>query len=282
MEAALNEMLVFGGRYRRALYRPTREPGVTNAHRNRVACAYRNGEHMLRTLVNWTLSHARPGKQIADEVGGFDLMLYVLEHGVNLLRGLALSLRCKCAAPCFVGRHVRLRFGRHVEIGRYATIGDGTILSGLGRSGLYIGERTNVGAYSRLVVGTDITRPGSYIHIGAGCGIGEYSSVGGSGGVSIGENTIIGQYFSAHPENHNFDDLARPIRDQGTTRKPIKVGEDCWLGARVTVVGGVTIGGGSVIAAGTVVTHDVPPYSIVAGIPARVVGSRKGRADGRA
>jgi acetyltransferase-like isoleucine patch superfamily enzyme len=112
--------------------------------------------------------------------------------------------------------------------------------------------------------------------IGEGCGIGEFSSVGGSGGVTIGRNTIIGQYFSSHPENHNFADLTRPIRAQGTTRKPISIGEDCWFGARVTVLGGVTIGESCVIAAGAVVTRDVPPYSIVAGIPARVVGSRHG------
>jgi acetyltransferase-like isoleucine patch superfamily enzyme len=230
---------------------------------------------MLKPLIDRVLSRVRPGKQIASEVGGLDLMLYLAEQCANLLRGMGLSLRCKFTTPCFVGRQVRVRFARHVEIGRYATIGDGTILSGLGCDGLRIGARANVGAYSRLVVGTDIGRPGSYIHIGERCGIGEYSSVGGSGGVSIGKDTIIGQYFSAHPENHNFSDPMRPIREQGTTRRRIEIEDDCWLGARVTVLGGVTIGRGSVIAAGSVVTRDVPPYSIVAGVPARVVGSRE-------
>jgi acetyltransferase-like isoleucine patch superfamily enzyme len=234
---------------------------------------------MLRLLATQVLLRVRPGKQIANEVGGLDLMLYLAEQCASLLRGLWLSIRCKRIVLCFVGSHVRLRFGRQVEIGRYVTIGDGAILSGLGLGGLCIGSRANVGAYSRLVVGTDVARPGSYIHIGDGCGIGEYSSVGGSGGVSIGRNTIIGQYFSAHPENHNFADLTRPIREQGTTRKPIDVQEGCWLGARVTVLGGVTIGRGSVVAAGAVVTRDVPAYSIVAGIPARVIGHRKGSDD---
>lgn len=237
---------------------------------------------MLKRFVNWVLSRVRPGKQIADDVSSADLVFFLLEQCMNASRGAWLSLRCRRAGMCFVGREVRVRFAARVEIGRFASIGDGAILSGLGDDGLRIGSRTNVGAYSRLVVGTDVARPGRYIDIGEGCGIGEYSSVGGSGGVSIGKNTIIGQYFSAHPENHNFDDLSRPIREQGTTRRSIAIGEDCWLGARVTVLGGVTIGRGSVVAAGAVVTRDVPPLSIVAGIPARIVGSRSRSGDASA
>ncbi|WP_157977778.1 acyltransferase [Paraburkholderia kururiensis] len=231
---------------------------------------------MLSALVNQALRRVRPGKALAPDLGALDMLLFLAEQCANLMRGTVLSLRSRRASPCFVGRRVRLRFARKIEIGRYAVIGDGAILSGLGRDGLHIGARANIGAYTRLVVGTDLARPGARIVIGEGCGIGEFSSVGGSGGVTIGRNTIIGQYFSAHPENHNFADPTRPIREQGTTRKPISIGEDCWFGARVTVLGGVTIGRGCVIAAGAVVTRDVPPYSIVAGIPGRVVGTRHG------
>lgn len=226
--------------------------------------------------MNLALARVRPGKHIADEIGSLDLLLFALEQAVNALRGTVLSLRCSGFTPCFIGRGVRLRFARKITLGRHATIGDGAILSGLGRDGLRLGARVNIGAYARLVVGTDLARPGSYIHVGDGAGIGEYSSLGGSGGISIGTDTIIGQYFSAHPENHNFADLARPIYQQGTTRKPIAIGNDCWLGARVTVLAGVTIGDGCVIAAGSVVTRDIPACSIAAGIPARVIGMREG------
>jgi acetyltransferase-like isoleucine patch superfamily enzyme len=237
---------------------------------------------VLKTLANLALSRVRPGKRIADEIGGLDLLVYALEQMTCAVRGALLSLRCARAAPCFIGRGVRLRFARRIVMGRHATIGDGAILSGLGLEGLRLGSRVNVGAYSRLVVGTDIARPGSYIRIGDNAGIGEYSSIGGSGGVSIGANTIIGQYFSAHPENHNHEDLTRPIRTQGTTRAPISIGEDCWFGARVTVLAGVTIGDGCVIAAGSVVTRDIPARSIAAGIPARVIRARQGESDDRA
>jgi galactoside O-acetyltransferase len=75
--------------------------------------------------------------------------------------------------------------------------------------------------------------------------------------------------------NHVFDDLQRPIREQGITAQGIVIEDDVWLGAGVTVVDGVTIGRGSIIGAGAVVTTDIPPYSIAVGIPAKPVKDRR-------
>ncbi|MCW2490757.1 MAG: acetyltransferase, partial [Frankiales bacterium] len=66
----------------------------------------------------------------------------------------------------------------------------------------------------------------------------------------------------------------RPIKDQGITKSPIRIGADVWLANKVTVVRGVHIGDGSVVGANAVVTSDLPPYSIAAGVPARVIRSR--------
>lgn len=230
---------------------------------------------MLRRIANNLLRRIRPGKKISQELSEIDLATFLADQFVFFIRGSLKTLRCQQAAPCFIGRSVRLRFSRRIHIGRFAVIGDGVILSGLGHEGLFIGQKVNIGAYSRLVVGTDISRIGSHIRIGDNCGIGEYSSIGGSGGIDIGQDTIIGQYFSAHPENHNYSDTSNPIRIQGTTRAPIAIGSDCWIGARVTVLAGVSIGKGAVVAAGSVVTRDLPPWSISAGVPARVLRTRR-------
>jgi acetyltransferase-like isoleucine patch superfamily enzyme len=120
-----------------------------------------------------------------------------------------------------------------------------------------------------------VSSPGLYIKIGQNVGIADFSSLGGSGGLTIGDDTIIAQYFSAHPENHIFDDLNKPIRLQGTTRSPITIGNNCWIGAKVTVVAGVTIGDGVIIGAGSVVTKDIPAYSVAVGNPAKIIRSRK-------
>jgi acetyltransferase-like isoleucine patch superfamily enzyme len=71
--------------------------------------------------------------------------------------------------------------------------------------------------------------------------------------------------------NHVFDDPGRPFVEQGITAKGITIEDDVWLGSACVVTDGVRIGRGSVIAAGAVVTDDVPPHTVVAGVPARVI-----------
>jgi acetyltransferase-like isoleucine patch superfamily enzyme len=80
---------------------------------------------------------------------------------------------------------------------------------------------------------------------------------------------------SIYAENHLFDDPELNIKEQGVKREFVKIEDDCWIAANTVILAGVTIGRGSVIAAGSVVTKDVPPYSIVGGVPAKVIKSRK-------
>jgi acetyltransferase-like isoleucine patch superfamily enzyme len=76
------------------------------------------------------------------------------------------------------------------------------------------------------------------------------------------------------PANHRFDDVNRPIWTQGESRIGIRIEDGVWIGANATILDGCTVGEGSVVAAGAVVTRDVPPLSVVAGVPARVVRMR--------
>jgi acetyltransferase-like isoleucine patch superfamily enzyme len=92
--------------------------------------------------------------------------------------------------------------------------------------------------------------------------------------VSIGAASIVADMVYVADFDHNFSDADRPIKDQGITKSPIRIGADVWLANKVTVVRGVHIGDGSVVGANAVVTGDLPPYSIAAGVPARVIRSR--------
>jgi acetyltransferase-like isoleucine patch superfamily enzyme len=94
------------------------------------------------------------------------------------------------------------------------------------------------------------------------------------GGISIGKNVIIGPYCVIHSANHCFDDLNEPIMFQGHVLEPVLIEDDCWLGAHVTVLPGVRLGKGCVVGAGSVVTKSMPAYSVVAGVPARIISSR--------
>ncbi|MDL2305398.1 acyltransferase, partial [Bacteroides sp. OttesenSCG-928-D19] len=71
--------------------------------------------------------------------------------------------------------------------------------------------------------------------------------------------------------NHNFEDVNIPIDEQGVDTLPVVIEDDVWIGANAVILPGVTVGKHSVIAAGSVVSRSVPPYSVCAGIPAKVI-----------
>jgi acetyltransferase-like isoleucine patch superfamily enzyme len=174
----------------------------------------------------------------------------------------------------FIGKSVELRSRHLIYIGRGVTLGNGVLIDGLSREGVRIGDNVNVGDFSRIEASGTITDLGRGISIGSNSGIGAFSFVGGAGGVAIGNDVIMGQWVSFHPENHNYDSLDLPIRLQGVNRQGIVVEDDCWIGAKVTFLDGAHVGKGCVIAAGAVVRGTIPPYSIAAGVPAKVVRSR--------
>ena len=111
--------------------------------------------------------------------------------------------------------------------------------------------------------------------IGERSGIGENSIL--CGKVIIGKDVMIGPELICYTTNHKTSDVNKPMIDQGFDEmKPIIIANDVWIGGRVIILGGVKIGEGSIIGAGSVVTHDVEPYTIVAGNPAKVIRKRKG------
>ena len=77
-----------------------------------------------------------------------------------------------------------------------------------------------------------------------------------------------------HSENHNFEDINKPIRLQGVNHKGIKIGNNCWIGAKATILDGAEIGDGCVIAAGAVVRGKFPNNVVIAGVPAKIVKRR--------
>ena len=93
-------------------------------------------------------------------------------------------------------------------------------------------------------------------------------------GVTIGNDVRIAAHCMMVSANHRFADPDMPIRKQGLDFGPITIEDDVWIGSRVNILAGVTVGRGSVIGAGAVVTKDVPPMSVMVGVPARKIGER--------
>ena len=91
------------------------------------------------------------------------------------------------------------------------------------------------------------------------------------GPVTIGSHVNLAQGITVTALNHNFEDSDKLIDEQGVSTTPVTIGDDIWIGANAVVLPGVTIGAHSVVAAGAVVTKDIPPHSLVAGVPAKII-----------
>lgn len=171
----------------------------------------------------------------------------------------------------FFGKSVDIFNKKNIVLGNNVNLGDFVKLSGLGIKKLTIGNNVNIGDFSHVIISTSFNKIGQHITIGNNVGIGEFSYLGGAGGLTIGNDTIIGQYFSAHPENHIYSDSTILIREQGVSRQGIIIGSNCWIGAKVTIFDRAVIGDNCIIAAGAVVTKSFPNNVLIAGVPAKIL-----------
>lgn len=90
--------------------------------------------------------------------------------------------------------------------------------------------------------------------------------------VEIGDHCMFANGCFITDADHRFDDSDRPVPRQGfTTKEPTRVGDNVWCGARTVITSGVSIGERCVIGANSVVTEDIPPFSVAAGAPAKVL-----------
>jgi acetyltransferase-like isoleucine patch superfamily enzyme len=232
----------------------------------------------MKQILNRVLSRTGrdDGFKLDDTVSARDSMAIVLRLAEYGLRGVIRRMQLGSAKRVLlVGRRVRLLHASHIHLGVNCVIEDDVEIVGLARAGIRLGDNVAIGR------GT-LIKPTSYygrnlgegLQVGAHSSIGPYGYVGCSGFISIGANVLIGPRVSMHAENHQFLKADIPIKEQGVVQEPIVIEDDCWIGSDVVLLGGVTVGRGAVVAAGSVVTKPVADGSVVAGVPARVIGDR--------
>ncbi len=224
----------------------------------------------LRDLLDAKYSETR-GLQVGFDprVSTGDAVVFVIGKVVSALRAISRGWSGR-----YLGRHVRISGRRYLQMGRRVSLANNVVIRALSVNGIQLGDSVTVdeGAVLR---GSGVLR-----HLGVGIQIGDRTAIGihnvilGAGGVQIGDDCLLGPFVTVVSENHIFSDPHRPIREQGEERKPTIIGDDVWIGGHVTVLGGANIGHGAVIAAGSVVRGHVEKYAIVAGVPARQIGSR--------
>ncbi len=201
--------------------------------------------------------------------GGLGMLIRYLVNGMLVeLQGWQTAL--VGSIPGRIG--MLLRYGVYklslAGLGRGCRIGRGTEF--MGARAIRIGERFSV-RHARI-----------YAHEGGRIFIGDRVSVNPNceinaaegGEIRIGNDVMIAANSILMASNHRFDRLDVPIQQQGHAPGRIMIGSDVWIGANVFIMPDVEIGDHSIVAAGAVVTRNVPPKSVVAGVPARIIKVR--------
>jgi len=169
---------------------------------------------------------------------------------------------------------------RHRRAGKFARFGDGSMIAFpqtvvFGEERIEIGAGTIIGPLASISAGMPSQmgmRGDPVITIGDRCSLGKGIGIIGHERIEIGDDIWTGHYVYVTDQNHGYEDVALPIGTQLWKNEPVSIGSGSWLGHGAVVLPGSTVGRHVVIAAGAVVAGiDVPDFSVVAGVPARVV-----------
>lgn len=232
---------------------------------------------MLKKLASYILK--RIGKTNYSPDRGLskkDLIIILWKRGIDLLRGLRIKYFLKKSGGwLFLGSHSIIRHKSKIQMGRTVTIGNYVQINALSKEGIIIGDNVSI-LGNTIIECTGVIRDlGEGLVIGNNVGIAQNCFIQVRGKVVIGNDVIFGPGVSIFSENHKFDDPDLPVAVQGEIRKGVTIEDGVWVGARAIILDGVNVGKNSIIAAGSIVSKDVPPYVIVAGVPAKIIRNRK-------
>ena len=183
------------------------------------------------------------------------------------MRGLFYRTILHCNGWAAIEKNVRLRFADHIWLGHGAYLDENVYLHA-SPQGIAIGANSLIMHGSVLHVYNFRDLPHAFIKIGSDSLVGEYNIIRGQGGVTIGDRVYTSPMTQIIAVNHVFSDPGRSFVEQGITAEGIVIEDDVWVGAGAIITDGVHIGRGAVVAAGAVVTNDVAPHTVVAGVPA--------------
>lgn len=229
---------------------------------------------MIHGIINTILR--KLGKEgattIDPRVDGAYLFLFLMKKAISAIRGVLLFRERKLI---FVGRRTTILSKKNITAGHNLMIGDDCHIDAISHEGIRFGNNVSIQKRCIIECTGSLRDLGQGLVLGDSVGIGSGSFLGCAGGISIGADTIIGNFVSLHSENHNFSEPDVPIRLQGVNRQGISIGENCWIGAKVTILDGANIQNGCVVAAGALVLKgEYEADSIYAGVPAKLIKKR--------
>ena len=231
---------------------------------------------MLKKAINKLIQRlGKENYEIDEALTSMDIIIVLRSRFVQMLRGLFLKFKLKSSKGIiFLGKNCKIKHCKKIVAGKSLTIGDNVEINALSKSGVIIGDNVSI-LKNTIIECTGVIRDlGEGLNIGNNVGIAQNCFIQVRGKVEIGNYVIFGPGVSIFSENHLFANKDVPIMLQGASKKGVTIEDDVWLGTGATILDGIVIGKGSIIAAGSVVNKDVEPYSIVAGIPAKLIKMR--------
>lgn len=201
----------------------------------------------------------------------------LFERGFSALRGLLFvkPFLKKSKGLIFASKGSKIQFGHKIKVGSGFNLMEYATLNALSYDGVEIGNNFTLGKYAVIECTGVLRNVGNSLKIGNNVGINHYCFIGVRGNIIIGNNVIFGPRVNVFSENHIFDRLDTPIKNQGVKKENTIIGNNVWIGANASIMAGVKVGNGCVIAAGSVVTKDIPDFSVVGGVPAKIIKNRK-------
>jgi acetyltransferase-like isoleucine patch superfamily enzyme len=225
--------------------------------------------HRLLNLVATRVKGA--DYRVDDRIGVGYLIGLAIERIAMKVRGY---VRFPRSSP-FIGRGVTIKSRGSLSLGSGVTFGHHAYVDALSTDGVRLGDNTSLGRNTRIECTGSLRHIGRGIRVGDDVGLGSDCLYGCAGGIEIGDDTIVGNFVTFHSENHVIDELQTPIRLQGVTHQGIRIGSNCWIGAKATVLDGVELGDGTVIAAGAVVRAGrYEGNAVYGGVPAKLLKRR--------
>jgi acetyltransferase-like isoleucine patch superfamily enzyme len=232
---------------------------------------------MFPELVNKIIRKlGRSGYSVDSCISTFNMSIILRGKLLELIRGFSVKIMFKSASGLlFLGKRTCVKHYNLISVGRTLFIGDNVVINALSKNGIQFGDNVSIHRNTIIDCTGGIRSIGEGLIIGNNVGISPNCFIQVRGEVKIGNNVLFGPGVSVFSETHNFDNTEKFINEQGETRKGVFIEDGVWVGANATILDGVTIGHDSIIAAKSLVNKDVPPFSIVGGIPAKVIKYRK-------
>jgi len=232
---------------------------------------------MIRKIINSIIQRlGRNNYRIDESIEFSDLWIILHQKLYELIRGFILSLRIKHSdGIIFKGKGVKILHCKKIKSGQTLYLGDNVYINALSINGIQFGNNVSIHRNSIIDCTGGIRHIGDGLIIGNNVGFSPNCFIQVRGKVTIGNNVIFGPGVSIFSETHNFSDIEKFINEQGETRKGVVIEDGVWIGAGATILDGVIIGSNSIVAAKSLVNKDVPPYSIVGGIPSKIIKIRK-------